>query len=72
MSFDFSIETMSQRLLAAYYPYLSPLRNRFLSGMVLLFGIGTLMAHAMYKEFIDPNIIFAHFLCCRRGSRHLR
>ena len=30
--------------------------------MVLPFGIGAGMAHAVYKEFINPEIVFTHFM----------
>lgn len=33
-----------------------------IAGMVLPFSIGAGMAHAVYKEFIDPNIQFPHFM----------
>ncbi|CAA7270692.1 unnamed protein product [Cyclocybe aegerita] len=33
-----------------------------LAGMVLPFGIGAGVARAVYKEFIDPNIQFTHFM----------
>ena len=31
-------------------------------GMVLPFGIGAGLSHALYKEFIDPKIQFTHFM----------
>jgi len=33
-----------------------------LAGMALPFGIGAGMAHAVYKEFINPEIAFTHFM----------
>ena len=33
-----------------------------LMGMVLPFGIGVGLSHALYKEFIDPKIQFTHFM----------
>lgn len=33
-----------------------------LAGMILPFGIGAGLSHALYKEFIDPNIQFTHFM----------
>lgn len=33
-----------------------------LAGMILPFGIGAGMAHAVYKEFINPEIVFTHFM----------
>jgi Kef-type K+ transport system membrane component KefB len=39
-----------------------------LAGMILLFGIGVGMAHAVYKEFINPEIVFTDF-CCLPASR---
>ena len=32
------------------------------SGMILPFGIGAGLSHAIYKEFIDPKIQFTHFM----------
>jgi Kef-type K+ transport system membrane component KefB len=33
-----------------------------LAGMILLFGIGVRMAHAVYKAFINPEIVFTVFM----------
>ncbi|KAF8799460.1 hypothetical protein BYT27DRAFT_7201515 [Phlegmacium glaucopus] len=33
-----------------------------LAGMILPFGIGAGLSKALYKEFIDPNIKFTHFM----------
>jgi len=33
-----------------------------LAGMILPFGIGAGMSHAVYKEFINPDIEFTHFM----------
>jgi len=33
-----------------------------LAGMALPFGIGAGMAHAVYKEFVNPDILFTHFM----------
>ena len=30
--------------------------------MILPFGIGAGLSHAVYKEFIDPSIQFTHFM----------
>ena len=33
-----------------------------LAGMTLPFSIGVGMSHAVYKEFINPDIVFTHFM----------
>ncbi|KAF8868527.1 Sodium/hydrogen exchanger family-domain-containing protein, partial [Gymnopilus junonius] len=33
-----------------------------LAGMILPFGIGSGLSHAIYRQFIDPNVNFTHFL----------
>jgi Kef-type K+ transport system membrane component KefB len=33
-----------------------------LSGMILPFGIGAGISHALYNEFIDPSVQFTHFM----------
>ncbi|PPQ69428.1 hypothetical protein CVT24_001477 [Panaeolus cyanescens] len=33
-----------------------------LAGMILPFGIGAGMAHAVYKEFVNPDVQFTHFM----------
>ena len=33
-----------------------------LAGMILPFGVGAGMAYAVYKEFIDQQIQFSHFM----------